>query len=61
MTVKENVNPDVLLEDPKAAIEEPVHRPETPRTGRDARVKTDREPRDRLARDRVLLENEERR
>ena len=30
VTVKENVSPDVLLEDPKAVVEEPMPRPETP-------------------------------
>ena len=53
------MNPYVLLEDPKAVIEEPVLPPETPRTGEDAQARTDQETRDRLARDRALVENEE--
>ena len=57
VTVKENVNPEVLLEDPKEVLVEPFPRPETPR---ELEV-IDRETRDRLARDRVLLEIEERR
>ena len=61
VTVKENVNPEILLEDPKPVLEEPVPRPETPMENEDAHAVTDREARDRLARDRVLLENEERR
>ena len=54
------MNPEVLIGDPKAVIEEPVPRPETPRTNEDAQAIADREARDRLARDRVLLANEER-
>ena len=61
MTVKENVNPEILLEASKAVIEEPKPRPETPRTGEDDAGVTARETKDRLARDRVALENEERR
>ena len=30
VTVKENVNPEVMLEDPKPVLEEPEPRPETP-------------------------------
>ena len=61
VTVKEKVNPAVLLEDPKPVLEESVPRPETPRTNEDAQAVTDRKARDKLAQDRVLLENEERR
>ena len=61
VTVKENVNPELLRDDPKPVSEDPVPRPETPRGNEDAQAVTDREARDRLARDRVLLENEERR
>ena len=43
VTVKKNVNPYILLEDPKAVIEEPVLPPETPRTGEDAQAITDQE------------------
>ena len=60
-TVKENVNPEVLLEEPKEVLVKPFPRPETPRDNEDAQAVTDRETRDRLVRDRVLLENEERR
>ena len=55
------MNPEVLLEDLKQVLEEPLSRLETPRDHEDAQAVTDREARDRLARDRVLLENEERR
>ena len=55
VTVKENKNTDVLLEDPKAVIEEPVPRPETPWTDEDAQAITVREERDRLARDSFAL------
>ena len=61
VTVKENVDPEVLLEDPKPVLKEPVPRPETPRENEDVQAVTDRKARDRLARDRVLLENEKRR
>ena len=61
VTLKENVSPEKLLEDPKPILEEPVPRPETARTNEDAQVFTDREARDKLARDSVLLENEDRR
>ena len=40
VTVRENKNPDVFLEDPKAVIEEPVHRPEVPWTDEDAQAIT---------------------
>ena len=33
VTVKENVIPEVILEDPKPVLEEPEPRPETPREG----------------------------
>ena len=61
VTVKENVNPDVMLEDPKPVLEEPEPRPETPRDGESAAATAAREARDRLLRDRVAAENEERR
>ena len=60
VTVKENVDSEVLLEDPRAVLEEPLPHPETPGNNEDAQSVTEREARDRLARDRVLLENEER-
>ena len=61
VTVKENVNPEVSLEDPKAVIKEPLLRPETPRIGEDDQVIAEREARDKVLReDKVILENEER-
>ena len=60
VTVKENVNPELLLEDTKAVIEEPEPRPETPRTVEETAAITARETRDRLARDREALEDEKR-
>ena len=59
--VKENVNPEIILEDPKDILEEPPPRPETPREGENEDARNARTLRDKLARDRVLLENEERR
>ena len=61
VTVQENVNPEVLLEEPHPVIEEPEPRPETPRTVEDAAATAAREARDRLLRDRLAAENEERR
>ena len=59
--MKENVNPEVILEEPKDILEEPPPRPETPRHGENEAATAARLLRDKLARDRVLLENEERR
>ena len=61
VTVKENVNPEIILEEPKDILEEPPPRPETPREGETEAATIARNLRDKLARDRVLLENEERR
>ena len=61
VTVKENVNPEVMLEDPKPVLEEPEPRPETPREGESTAATAAREARDRLLKDRVAAENEERR
>ena len=61
VTVKENMNPEILLEDPKENIDEIMPRPETPGSTEDAQAVWDREARDRLARDKVILENQERR
>ena len=61
VTVKENVNPEIILEEPKDILEEPPPRPETPREGENEDATAARSLRDKLARDRVLLENEERR
>ena len=61
VTVKENVNPKIILEEPKDILEEPPPRPETPRDGETVDATTARNLRDKLARDRVLLEKEERR
>ena len=60
VTVKENVDPEELLEAPRAVLEEPLSHPEPPRDNKDAQAVAEREARNRLARDRVLLENEER-
>ena len=49
------------FKDPKPIIEEQEPSPETPRTGGDANAIAARETRDRLMRDRVAAENEERR
>ena len=59
MTLKENGNAEILLEDQKPVLEEPVSSPETPRANEDAQTGTDWEARDKMARDRVLLKNEE--
>ena len=61
VTVKENVNPEIILEDPKKVVDEPMPRPETLGEAENAQAKTDRETRDRLRRDKVILENQERR
>ena len=61
VTVKENVNPEIILEDPKDILEKPPPRPETPREGENEDARNARTLRDKLARDRVLLDNEERR
>ena len=61
VTVKESVNPEILLEEPKKVSDEPMPRPETPGDHETAQAIADREARDRLRRDRVILENEERR
>ena len=60
VTVKGIVNMEVSLEDPKEVIKEPLPRPETPRIGEDAQVIAEREARDKLLRDKVILENEKR-
>ena len=60
VTVKENVDPELMLEDPKDILEEPPPRPEMPREGENEAATTARNLRDKLARDRVMLENEER-
>ena len=61
VTVKKNVNIEILLEEPKEIIDEPMPRPETPGATEYAQAVTDREARDRLRRDKVILENQERR
>ena len=60
VTVKESVNPELLLEEPKEVLLEPLPRSETPREHENAQAITEREARDQLARDKILLENEER-
>ena len=61
VTVKESVNPEILQEESKEVIDEPMPRPETPGDHETAQATIDREARDRLRRDRVILEKEERR
>ena len=61
VTVKENVNPEIILEEPKDILEEPPPRPETPREGEKEDARNARTLRDKLARDRVLMKNEDRR
>ena len=61
VTVKENVNPELLLEDPKPVIEEREPRPQTSQVGNDTVAIAFREARDRLRKDKVALKNEERR
>ena len=60
VTVKENVDPEVMLEEPKVILEEPLPTPEPPLQNKDAHAVVEREAKNRLARDRVVLENEER-
>ena len=60
VTVKENVDPEKLLEEPRAVLEELLPNPEPPGDNEDAQAVAEREARNRLARDKVLLENEER-
>ena len=60
VTVKDSVNPDKLLEDPKEVIDEPMPRPETPGEHETAQAIADREERDKARRYKVTLENEER-
>ena len=57
VTVYEKLDPEMLLEDPKDSD----LKPETPRTGEDALAVKEREERDRMARDKVQMENEQRR
>ena len=59
VTVKENVNPEIILEEPKEVVDEPMPRPETPGEAETALAVTDRELRDRLRRDKVILKNQE--
>ena len=59
VTVKENVNPEIMLEEPKDILEEPPPQPETPRDGENDAATAARLLRDKLARDKVSLENEE--
>ena len=56
------MNPEFLLEEPREILFEPLLRPpETSREQENTQAIAERETRDKLARDRVLLENEERR
>ena len=60
VTVKENEDPEVMLEEPKTVLEEPLLTPEPPAQNEDAPAIAEREARNILARDRVVQENEER-
>ena len=53
--------PDEKNDEPKEVIDELMPRPETPRDTENAQAITEREARDRLRRDKVILENQERR
>ena len=57
---KREPNLELLLEDAKAVKEKPEPRPETAQTREDTTAIAARETRDRLARYKVLLVNEER-
>ena len=57
--VKQNVNPEKLLDDARVFIEEHELRSEIPRKEEVETAIAVRETRDRLARDKVILENEE--
>ena len=61
VTVKESVNLELLLKEPREILFEPLPWPETPRGKENAQAIAEREARDKLARDKILLENEERR
>ena len=61
VSVKENVKPEVMLEGTKDILEEPPPRPETPKDGENKAATIARNLRDKLARDRRMLKNEERR
>ena len=61
VTVKESVNPNILLEDPKQVIDEPMPRPASPGEHETAQAIADRVERIKVRRDKVILENEERR
>ena len=55
VTVKENVDPEELLEDTEPVIEEPASRREIPRTGENVTAVAKGEARERMARDKVQL------
>ena len=55
------MNPELLLEESKEVLLEPLPRPETPREHESAQAIAEREARNQLARDEILLENDERR
>ena len=61
VTVKDKVSPKIILEDPKPIVAELEPRPEIPRTGDAANAIAAREARDRMMRDHVAAENEEKR
>ena len=53
VTVKESVNPEISLEEPKEVIDELMPRPETPGETKNTQAVREREARDRLKRDNV--------
>ena len=55
------MDPELLLQEPKEVLLEQLPRPEIPREHENAQAIADREARDQLARDKINLENEERR
>ena len=55
VTVKENVNPEIILEEPKDILEEPPPRPVTPRDGENEDARNAR-----ILRDKLAMDNEER-
>ena len=55
------MDPELLLQEPKEVLLEQLPRPETPRENENAQAIVDREARDQIARDKINLENEERR
>ena len=59
VTIKENDNTELLLEDPKDVIEKPSTSPESPKTREDATALAARKLRTKLALDKCIQENDE--